>query len=502
MKRRALGLDISDDFIAAVVVQHTGQERRVTACAFHELGGGEDTADLLPGLLTQVGWSGGAAACGVSLAEVSIRNFSLPFTDRKKIDQILPMELEDQLLTSVSEHQVEFLVTGTGEKKSALLVAGLEKEALRRQLDSLKRGGLSPETFTLRNMALAEMLVRSGKMPASFMLLDAGVHALNMVLVHNGGIVFARHLPYPERFYTEAPFAFSDGIASITHVPEAMACITAISEDIRRSIGFFGLESGIDVSPELVVITGSMLQVDELRTRISEELAQEVVPCSLKRETEVTLAAELREGWQPAFFDHALALALQALKKRPGMNFRKDEFAPERLLLASRPRLIAGAALTFVLLAGAGLLLGINYHTLKKSYDELGGKMEATYKETFPEATKVVDPLAQMQANLRGIQAPAIATPVFSGDKRVLNILADISGRIPKELTIHVTRLVIDQDSVQIKGDTDTFNNVNVIQGNLRKSPLFDKVAIISAAADKESSMIRFELRLQTGGAI
>lgn len=500
MKRRALGLDISDDFVAAVVVQQTGQDRRVVACAFHERGGGEDIADLLPGLLTGIGWNSGASACGVSLAGVSVRNLSLPFTDRKKIEQVLPLEMDDQLLTPVAEQMVEYLVTGAGENSSTLLVAALEREALRLQLDALGRGGLSPDSVTLRNMALAEILARSGKMPASFMLLDAGVHAVNMVLVHGGVVVFVRRLPYPERMYTEAPFAFSNGLASITHTPEAMTCISAICDDIRRSIGFFGLESGMAVEPEQVVLTGSMLQVDELRAKISEELAQEVIPCSLKQEAGITLAAELREEWQPALFDHALALALQGLKKKQGVNFRKGEFATEPLIFASRPRLIAAAVLAAVLLAGGGLLLGIDYRSLRKNYDELGSRMEALYKETFPGATKVVDPLTQMQANIQDIQAPSIATPVFSGDKRILNILADISARIPKELTIHVTRLVIDQESVQLKGDTDTFNNVNLIQGNLRKSPLFDEVAIVSAAADKGSSMIRFELRLQTGG--
>ena len=499
MKRRALGFDISDDFLAAVVVQQTGQDRRVTACAFHERGS-EDAVEVLPALLAQVGWSGGASACGFSLAGVSVRNLSLPFADRRKIDQVLPQELEDQLLTPVDEQVVEYLVTGEGEGSSSLLVAGVEKQSLRQQLDTLKHGGLSPATITPRNLALAEMLVRGGNMPASFLLLDAGVHALAMVLVHGGKVVFVRHLPYPERMYTEAPFAFAGGLASIVHPTEAMACITAISEDIRRGIGFFGLELGITVQPEQVVLTGSMLPVEELRGRISEVLAQEVVPCSLKRETEITLSAELRTEWQPALFDHALALALQALKKKQGMNFRKDEFAPEQLLFTSRPQLIGAAALGLLFLVGAGVYLGIDYRGLKKNHDALGAKMEAIFKETFPGATKVVDPLAQMQANIRDIQAPSIATPVFSGNKRVLNILADVSGRIPKDLTIHVTRLVIDQDSVQLKGDTDTFNNVNLIQGNLRKSPLFNDVAIISAAADKESTMIRFELRLQTGG--
>lgn len=499
MKRRALGLDISDDFVAAVVVQQSGQDRRVSACAFHERHG-EDIAVLLPNMLAQVGWSGGPSACGLSLAGVSIRNFSLPFTDRKKIDQILPLELEDQLLTPVAEQAVEYQVTGAGKDSSALLVVGLEKATLRQQLDGLAQGGLSPNALTLRNLALGEMLARSGKMDASFMLLDAGVHAVNMVLVHGGGVVLARHLPYPERMYIEAPFAFENGLARIVHPDEAMTCIAAIGEDIRRSLGFFGVEIGVPVQPEQVVLTGSMLQIEELRAKISEALGQDVVPCSLKRETGVSLTAELREEWQPALFDHALALALQALKKRPGVNFRKDEFAPEGMLLTARPRLIAAMGLAVLLLIGGSVLFGLDYRGLRKKHDALGVRMEAIYKETFPEATKVVDPLAQMQANIQDIQAPSISTPVFSGDKRILNILADISARIPKDLTIHVTRLVIDQDTVQIKGDTDTFNNVNLIQGNLRQSPLFGDVAILSAAADKESGMIRFELRLQTGG--
>ena len=78
--------------------------------------------------------------------------------------------------------------------------------------------------------------------------------------------------------------------------------------------------------------------------------------------------------------------------------------------------------------------------------------------------------------------------------------MADISSRIPDSVKIQVSRMVVDQESVQLKGIIDTFNDVNLIQNSLRKSPLFTDVSIVSAAADKESGMIRFELRLQTGG--
>jgi general secretion pathway protein L len=126
--------------------------------------------------------------------------------------------------------------------------------------------------------------------------------------------------------------------------------------------------------------------------------------------------------------------------------------------------------------------------------------MTRLFKETFPETTRIVDPLVQMKSKLQDVQAPATATPIFSGDKRALNILADISGRVPESIEIHVSRLVIETDSVVIRGTTDAFNNVNLIQGVLRKSPAYSDVAIISASAEKDSGLIRFELKLRAAG--
>jgi hypothetical protein len=59
---------------------------------------------------------------------------------------------------------------------------------------------------------------------------------------------------------------------------------------------------------------------------------------------------------------------------------------------------------------------------------------------------------------------------------------------------------VIETDSVVIRGTTDAFNNVNLIQGVLRKSPAYSDVAIISASAEKDSGLIRFELKLRAAG--
>lgn len=500
MKREILGLDISDDFVAAVVVQGSGQDKRITACGYAELPDRKLLNEILPVLLDRVAWKGGRCVCGISLDGVSLRNLNVPFLEKKKINQVLPLELEDQLLIPVSDQIIEYITTGTVENSSNILVAGVGKEKVRQSLDDLQLCGINPFSITLRDVALAELLIKKGKLPASFLMLDAGVQSVSMLLARNGRVVFLRRLPYPERMFTRMPFSFRNGLATISDYEEAEQCIISLSDDIERTIAFSRTNLMGDFHPELVVMSGSMAQDEQFREVLQNRIGRKVVAGNLRQDAGMKLLGGVEDQWEPALLDHALALALQGLQKREGMNFRRGEFAPEKLLFATRRQLIAGASLASVLAAAVVVWLGVDYHALKTQYEAAGERMMELYRETFPDSTRIVDPLVQMQANVRDVQAPSLASPVFSGEKRTLNFLADISGRIPETIEIHVSRLVIDQDSVQIRGITDTFNNVNLIQSNLRKSPLFHGVDIVSAAADKESGKIRFELRLQTGG--
>jgi len=77
---------------------------------------------------------------------------------------------------------------------------------------------------------------------------------------------------------------------------------------------------------------------------------------------------------------------------------------------------------------------------------------------------------------------------LFTQEKRILAILADISARVPDTISMHVSRLVVDQDSVKIKGTTDAFNNVNVIKKVLARSARFSEVNIVSATKAKDCS--------------
>jgi hypothetical protein len=58
-------------------------------------------------------------------------------------------------------------------------------------------------------------------------------------------------------------------------------------------------------------------------------------------------------------------------------------------------------------------------------------------------------------------------------------------------------RVVIDAESMLMKGETDTFNTVDTIEKGLETSPYFKSVKITSANLDRSGKRVRFEMKLE-----
>jgi len=77
-----------------------------------------------------------------------------------------------------------------------------------------------------------------------------------------------------------------------------------------------------------------------------------------------------------------------------------------------------------------------------------------------------------------------------------LEILNDISERVPKDLVVQVDRMVVDQEGIQIRGTTDTFNTVDSIKKGLESSEMYGDVVIASANLDQSGKGVRFEIKM------
>ena len=185
------------------------------------------------------------------------------------------------------------------------------------------------------------------------------------------------------------------------------------------------------------------------------------------------------------------------LEKAKGFNFRREEFQVKTQLVKIRKELIHASiylGIIFVLLA---VNFGVDYRDLKKKDTNLDNQIKELFTRTFPEVTNIVDPMHQMKTKISGLKNASGAAPGSNIHSTFLEILNDISNRVPADLEIQVDRMVVDQEGVQIRGKTDTFNTVDSIKKGLESSDMYRDVIIASANLDKSGKGVRFEIKMQ-----
>jgi general secretion pathway protein L len=102
-----------------------------------------------------------------------------------------------------------------------------------------------------------------------------------------------------------------------------------------------------------------------------------------------------------------------------------------------------------------------------------------------------------MKVEINEIKTSAISVPGMGGDQNILDLLKDISERIPSSDNVQLNSMVVDPETVRISGETDTFNTVDSIKNELEPSDYFSQVTISSANLDRSGKRVQFEIKLQ-----
>ena len=145
----------------------------------------------------------------------------------------------------------------------------------------------------------------------------------------------------------------------------------------------------------------------------------------------------------------------------------------------------------------AGIL--VESHAMQKQIDRLDAQIRSIFQNRFPDVTRIVDPLQQMRSRMDSARNKFTTPGIGSLGLRRIDILNDISRLISPQTNIDLNRIVIGPESVMLYGDTNTFNAVNLIKGELERGAAFDTVTISSANIDKSDSRVRFKMMIQLG---
>ena len=491
---RIVGLDLAGDTVRLVLLESGFRGFSVQEFAQAALPAEGTLAERLAQGLGALGAArpvtGDAIAVTLPGAQIASFPMSLPFTDLRRIEQVLPAEVEGAIPFDLDDVVWDYAVLSQQEGKSELLVAVVRKQALKETIDALAAAGIDPKVITFGPLALAALgekkllagplsaprsdktdpaidiasLARGEPQPPPPQdgaqveaILEAGPDRAEFCVLQNGKPELARSLPAVGKPAWDA--AAAD--------PEALQRLFGpLVRDLKITLrGRAGKKAQ---PPSRLLLAGALATLPGARDRLAAELGLPCEPLSLAAGTPLPPAAQALD-FEASAYALALGLALRAQHPRGHVNFRKGEHAFTKDVSQARGVLLklGGAFATVLALA---LLLGVArvsaLNRQAKAYDD--ALCEATQRILKKCHTDWREALGA----LRGADSKAASVPRVGATE----ILAEVTQHLPEDALPALEDVEITTTRVTLKGTADGLSQVDRITAALKKDRCFGEI--------------------------
>jgi type II secretion system protein L len=483
MSRKILGIDIRSDSIAAVLVTSSMRENRIDAATVVPIPEASEErpngiAAALESLKNTVNISECDCVISVPSEKFSYRNIQVPFSNPKKIRMVLPFELEPTLPYPIDDLVLDFQIIDTAESEGTtpLIAAAIAQSDLDPYNQALSAMKIDPECLTISGLPAALCLGNHDEAQEDQFFVAVNKKSCTLYATAGGQIQVIRSFVLPQL--------------------ESSRPDTIISQ-IKRTLAAFDEMELYDFRPHEITISGEGLDIESLTEDVAGALNTEVKTADLATRLEIPIAEDMADSWKPAQMDDALALALMEIENLDGLNFHLGQFAVQKFLAKNKPQVIKTAILAAAILALLIFNVAVDFYSVHRRIETLNNQMQEVYKATFPEIKTIRYPYEDMEAKITDARRKS----VFVGDTgphiRSIDILNNISRRIPKDIKLDMTRLVVGSGNVLISGNTDEFDSLDAIKDRLEQIDFFKKVSISSSNRDRSGKEIRFVLKAE-----
>lgn len=487
---RGAGFDIGGRALTLAVVNRGLKGVRIERAITRRVPeGAEGPVETLRALVREAAPGVQPVALGVPVHAVSARAVTLPFTQREKLDAVLPSELEGQLPFELDEVVVAASVVSQAEGRSRLLAAAVPKTTLRARLEEAARAGLDPRVVTVDAEALAHAAEVWLPLRPDLALIHLDDRWISVALLDGRRLRAMRGVPWDGEAARRA--AAESGIeagalddADRASAPRAVAALvpvlrTAVDE-LRRTLHADAVDSGRRVGA--MALSGLWSDLPEVGAFLADALGLELVAWP-----SVPIGGAPRPLAPVAL---AAGLALAGLARDRGrIDFRRGEFAYGRERAGVRKRAMTAGVMAALVLAAGVADLGVRAAGKERRYREVQDRVRAAFQDALPGVTTIVSEPDQLQA---AIDTLAKQRAFLGGEVGALDILLKLTDAIPKDSGIAVSDLTIDQDKVRIEAETASFDWVNRIEGALSKAPFVGRIVVSDAKTTADQSKVRF----------
>jgi general secretion pathway protein L len=439
---KIVGLNIDKGRVAASVVVTSLRQTEIKdsfSCAFAT---DSELVDILKEKAAE--WAGARIVSSIPGRHFSQRIVRFPFADQKRIEKALPFEIEDSLPFPLDDVVIDHLLLNRpekgGDKKTEALVLGmlLPKTVLRQHLDLLASAGIDPQVIIPSYIGLY-FVSKTVPVDGSAVLIDNGD-----LCTKSGNAVTACR-----------SFSSVQPTAAISHTLKAIE-----GEGGER------------------VEKAYLLSADD---RLSAALAD--LEIAVKH-----VAPEFKGKKAADPVSLGLALSEQT-------NFRKGEFAYHLVDIGIRKRkrtlIVAGAVVVALVAAN----IGVKSYLVGSSYGKLDREIIAIYRQTFPDAKVVADPVRQLRTR---VDEAKKKFGVLGTGTSALDVMKAVTEGIPKEVRVSFQEFNMEGDRLKLQGEAASFDSIDKMKAELQKSPLFAEVAVLDTRMGVDNKVkFRFEMKLK-----
>ena len=414
-------------------------------------------------------------------AQVASHLVTLPFIDKKRIEQVLPAEVESAIPFDLGEVVWDHAVLAQGPGKTEVLVGIVRKTVLRELLTAVQEAGLDPRIVTFAPLALCALVERhqlvgqepgSPELNAPIALLDAGPDRADLTLLEGSRPVIARAL---------ATSSAATWHAAATDEAVREKLLNVLARDLKIT-----LRARRGLVPSRLMLAGAIATLPGAVERLTEELQLPAGPIELQSGNSETALA--------------LGLALRAQQPRGRINFRSGEFAFTKDLSQVKGQ-IGKLALAAGILLALALSLGVARVTSLH-------RQAADYDEALCSATKRIlgtcmTDYRQALGALSGGKSKAAGIPRVSAAE----VLSELIAHLPEDAMPVLEDVDVTTTSLRVKGVAESFGKVDEIISGLKKDKCFGEIKQPRVEKQRDGTKVSFSIDFaytcsgETGGA-
>lgn len=482
MSRKVLGIDIRNHSLTAVLLNSSLREYRVDDYIHLPFSDPDNPekglSAALENLTENMDLSGSDYVVSIPAGQFTFRNLKVPFSSSKKIRMVLPFELEPTLPFAVEDLVIDFyaLNGSPAGDQTELIAAAIEKKQLAPYIEALASIKIDPEKLTLSGLPTALWLANQAELDEDQLFIEVDETHVTVFILAGDRMQLVRSFPLPTT---------------------GSAKTKLICAQIQQTLAAFQESSKLDFQPLEVAISGIGPDEANMAAEITAALNIPAKATSVAERLDLPLESNTEKPWIPAKMDNALALALMEVEGFDGLNFHKGQFAAQKFLAKHKGPLIKTGILAAAVLALMFFNVLMETYTVSKQLRHMNRQMTQIFKATFPEVKTIRYPYQEMQAKMIETKKNTVFQAETGPHIRSIDILNNISEKIPQSITVNLTRLVIQPENVLISGTTDTFNAVDDIKSRLEQIQHFEKVTISSANMDRSGNEVRFMLKVE-----